>query len=141
LGSPRDWRAVTDYHRRRRARPQFSDEIPEKAAARAGEDEPDSAAREMAGCLSPLVERLDPKYEEAVRLVEIEGMSQVDAAERLHLSVSGMKARVQRARRQLKELLLACCHVELDRRGGDELHPAAEVVRLPGGLRLYRPPA
>jgi RNA polymerase sigma-70 factor (ECF subfamily) len=29
-----------------------------------------------------------------------------------------MKSRVQRARRQLKSLLLDCCHVELDRLGG-----------------------
>ena len=31
---------------------------------------------------------------------------------------SGMKSRVQRGRAQLKELLTACCEIELDRRGG-----------------------
>ena len=29
-----------------------------------------------------------------------------------------MKARVQRGRAQLRTLLLDCCHVEFDRRGG-----------------------
>ena len=34
----------------------------------------------------------------------------------LGLSVSGMKARVQRGRQQLRDLLLECCEVQLDRR-------------------------
>ena len=37
---------------------------------------------------------------------------------RLGLSLSGAKSRVQRARRMLREVLLKCCRVELDRRGG-----------------------
>ena len=43
---------------------------------------------------------------------------QAEAAGRLGLPVSGMKARVQRGRKQLKDLLLDCCDVELDRRRG-----------------------
>jgi len=39
------------------------------------------------------------------------------AAERLGLSPSGMKSRVQRGRRKLKESLLRCCRVSLNRRG------------------------
>jgi RNA polymerase sigma-70 factor (ECF subfamily) len=76
------------------------------------------AGRELAGCLTPLVERLAEPYRQAVSLVELEGVPQVDAAVRIGLSTSGMKSRVQRARQQLKALLLACCHVEIDRRGG-----------------------
>ena len=38
-------------------------------------------------------------------------------AERLGLSLSGAKSRVQRAREKLKQQLLECCHFELDRRG------------------------
>jgi hypothetical protein len=37
---------------------------------------------------------------------------------RIGISGSGMKARVQRGRAQLKALLLDCCSVELDPRGG-----------------------
>jgi RNA polymerase sigma-70 factor (ECF subfamily) len=68
--------------------------------------------------MRPLVSRLPDKYREALELTEFEGLSQVAAAERLGLSTSGMKARVQRARGQLRDLLLDCCQVELDRRGG-----------------------
>jgi hypothetical protein len=40
--------------------------------------------------------------------------------------VSGMKSRVQRAREQLKAMLLRCCEVEVDRRRGvAAFHPRA----------------
>ena len=53
-----------------------------------------------------------------LELTELEGKTQGEAAESLGLSLSGMKSRVQRRRTKLKEVLLDCCHVELDRRGG-----------------------
>jgi RNA polymerase sigma-70 factor, ECF subfamily len=77
---------------------------------------PDDLREMLAGCLAPLLERLPSIYREALELTEFEAISQVDAAARLGLSVSGMKARVQRGRHQLRELLLDCCHVELDAR-------------------------
>jgi RNA polymerase sigma-70 factor (ECF subfamily) len=51
-------------------------------------------------------------------LTELEGRTQRELADALSLSFSGAKSRVQRGREQLKALLLACCHVEVDRRGG-----------------------
>jgi RNA polymerase sigma-70 factor (ECF subfamily) len=63
-----------------------------------------------------MIERLPPIYREALQLTDLDGVSQTAAAEQLGLSVSGMKARVQRARQQLRESLLTCCAVELDRR-------------------------
>ena len=63
-----------------------------------------------------MIERLPPIYREALQLTELDGVSQTAAADQLGLSVSGMKARVQRARQQLRESLLTCCEVELDRR-------------------------
>ena len=44
--------------------------------------------------------------------------TQQAAAERMGISLSGMKSRVQRGRKQLKQLLDECCLIELDRRGG-----------------------
>ena len=38
-------------------------------------------------------------------------------AERMGLSLSGAKSRVQRARDKLRDMLLSCCHFEFDRRG------------------------
>jgi RNA polymerase sigma-70 factor, ECF subfamily len=83
----------------------------------AREDE-GAAVRELAACMTPMLQRLPPAYSEAIRLTELEGLNQADAARRSGVSVSGMKSRVQRGRRQLKAVLEECCRVELDRRGG-----------------------
>jgi len=74
--------------------------------------------RELAGCLRPMIERLPEDYRRAVILVDLEGLAQHEAAARLGLSVSGMKSRVQRGRRQLRDMLEACCVIALDRRRG-----------------------
>jgi RNA polymerase sigma-70 factor (ECF subfamily) len=68
----------------------------------------------LAGCVPPMLQRMPPLYRQALELTELGGISQVDAAAELEISVSGMKARVQRARRQLGALIEDCCHVELD---------------------------
>lgn len=71
---------------------------------------------ELARCLAPMVARLSKEYREAVTLTELEGLTQQAAAMQLGLSVSGMKSRVQRGRRQLKRMLQDCCVIQLDRR-------------------------
>ena len=86
-----------------------------RVAGRAGAE---ALRRELAACLRPLIERLPESQREALMLTEFEGLTQAEAARRLGISVSGAKTRVQRGRAQLKTLLLDCCHVELDRRGG-----------------------
>jgi RNA polymerase sigma-70 factor (ECF subfamily) len=73
---------------------------------------------ELAGCLRPMIERLSQDYRDAITLVELDGLTQQAAAKRMGISLSGMKSRVQRGRKQLKELLDECCQIELDRRGG-----------------------
>jgi RNA polymerase sigma-70 factor (ECF subfamily) len=73
---------------------------------------------ELAGCLRPMINRLSGEYRQAVVLVDLEGLTQQAAAVQLGLSLSGMKSRVQRGRRQLKGMLEVCCTIELDRRRG-----------------------
>lgn len=114
--------AIADHYRRpaRREVPsgQATDvpEVGSEPPPAAVEGSVDDVRRELAACLSPLIERLPPLYRQALEVTELGDLSQVEAAAELGLSVSGMKARVQRARRQLREQLLECCHVELDRR-------------------------
>ena len=64
-----------------------------------------------------MVRGLPDDYRRAIELTELEGMSQVAAAERLGLSVPGAKSRVQRGRARLRAMLLRCCEIETDRRG------------------------
>ena len=63
-----------------------------------------------------MLESLPPSYRDALVMVELDGLSQATAAERLGLSVSGVKSRVQRGRRKLEELMRECCDIELDAR-------------------------
>jgi len=104
--------AVIDHYRARRP----AEPLPDELAAPGG-DGGRAAVRELAGCMRPLVASLPEHYREAVRLSELDGLTQGETARRLGLSLSGAKSRVQRARRMLEEKLLACCQVELDHRG------------------------
>ena len=117
--------AIIDYYRARGRQPEqpiglASDLETVQSASLAVGSSKDSGRlrRELAGCLRPMIELLSEDYRQAITLVDLEGMTQHEAAARLGLSVSGMKSRVQRGRRQLREMLNACCVIELDRRGG-----------------------
>src|SRR5215208_4622721 len=81
------------------------------------DDEAEHHRREIASCLAPMVAQLAAPYRQAIRLTDLGGRTQTEAAAELGLSVPGMKARVQRGRVHLRELLRACCSIELDRRG------------------------
>jgi RNA polymerase sigma-70 factor (ECF subfamily) len=81
------------------------------------EDDDDRAVeRELARYLAPFVATLPPPYREALTLVELEGMTQKQAADALGISLSGMKSRVQRGRALLRRALEDCCHIALDAR-------------------------
>ena len=67
--------------------------------------------------LVEMLPRLPDDYREAVALAELEGLTQREVAARLGLSLSGAKSRVQRGRQMLRSVLLACCHLDFDRRG------------------------
>jgi RNA polymerase sigma-70 factor (ECF subfamily) len=73
--------------------------------------------QEIASGLKGMVEALPAKYSQALLLVEFDGMSQVEMADKLGISVSGAKSRVQRGRQMLKDMLMNCCHFEFDKYG------------------------
>lgn len=109
--------AIADHYRSARVRGEVvtGGEIDPEAAGEA-ELEASDVRAELAACIAPLLKRLPATYREAITLTEIEGLTQAEGAARLGLSLSGMKSRVQRGRRQLKRALVDCCEVELDRR-------------------------
>jgi len=109
--------AIADHHRRRAAEARA---LARSALEPQGEIEHDavaSASSEIASCLVPMIQDLPDPYRKALMLIDIDGLTQAEAANRLGLSISGMKSRVQRARAKLKDALLRCCAVELDQRG------------------------
>lgn len=113
--------AIIDHYRRKgRAKesPAGSvDDLPDHADVPGQRDDEHGALSELATCVRPFMGRLSPRDREALQAVEVDGLSQVEAARRLQLSNSGMKSRVQRARRRLKAVFEECCSVNRGRRG------------------------
>jgi RNA polymerase sigma-70 factor (ECF subfamily) len=109
--------AVIDHYRTRRHHDVLDDPDawpdPDDTA-----NAPNQATRELSTCLRPLLDQLPAAARDALVRVDVEGQTQTRAATDLGISVSGMKSRVQRARRDLKQLLERCCTVELDGVGG-----------------------
>jgi RNA polymerase sigma-70 factor, ECF subfamily len=101
--------AIIDYYRQQKMVVELPETLEEENA------EPE--ANNIMACLKPMVESLPEKYRQALVMTEFEGVSQKALAESLGLSFSGAKSRVQRAREQVKEKLLECCHLEFDRTG------------------------
>ena len=106
--------AISDYYRNPAARP--TEELPELLVA-PDDAEDTTAARDLIPSVRSFVAQLPKDYREAILLTEYGGLNQRELAEKLGISVSGAKSRVQRAREKLKEMLLDCCHFEFDRLG------------------------
>lgn len=72
---------------------------------------------EMSNCLKPMIEQLPVDYKEAILQTELGNLSQKEYAQKIGISYSGAKSRVQRARQQLHQLFNECCKVESDKYG------------------------
>lgn len=103
--------AIVDFYRK----PIYGQELPEELAAPDGDG--DEVERQLARSLRGMVEQLPDEYRQALILTAFEGLTQKEVAERLGLSLSGAKSRVQRGREKLRDLLLECCHLEFDQGG------------------------
>jgi RNA polymerase sigma-70 factor (ECF subfamily) len=127
---------IVDYYRSKSSRRELTagdaadSALVESAQPPASFDDDDEAAalRELARCLAPMLRQLPPAHQEAIRLVDLAGATQQHAALEAGVSLSGMKSRVQRGRQHLREVLEACCRIDLDRRGGI----SAFAARHPG---------
>ena len=105
---------VIDHYRSRAVRDHA--DIDADSLADGGEAEQE-AVRDLTPCLTRMVELLPEPYREAMRLADLEGLSQQEVADRAAISLSGAKSRVQRARQMLRDMVLDCCRVERDGRG------------------------
>jgi RNA polymerase sigma-70 factor, ECF subfamily len=103
--------SITDYYRKQRHQIELPEDTPEESEE---EEESDPGTIPY---IRGLVDNLPEPYRQAIILTEYEGLSQKEMAERLGISISGAKSRVQRARQRIKEMMLQCCHYEFDMRG------------------------
>lgn len=111
--------AVTDDYRRvgRRREDLVAEPIDELIDAATSDADTQHALEELASCIRPLLRYLPEHHRRAVELADLQGLTQSDAAAQEGISISGMKSRVQRGRRELRTLLDECCAFTLDARG------------------------
>jgi len=71
----------------------------------------------VSSCLQEMLLTLPEKYREALELTEIKNLSQTELAQKLNISYSGAKSRVQRARQMLKEKMEESYRIKMDSYG------------------------
>ena len=62
-------------------------------------------------CVPRGADRTEP-FDEALMLADIDGLAQQEVAQRLGISLSGAKSRIQRGREKLRARLDACCDIQ-----------------------------
>jgi len=67
--------------------------------------------------LKPLMKLLPDKYAIPLQLSDIEELKQKEVAQKLNLSLTATKSRIQRARILLKEKIIECSNLEKDEKG------------------------
>ena len=72
---------------------------------------------DLSQCLPRVLSELSEDDRLAITYCDIEGRSQQALADRLGLSLSGAKSRLQRARRRLKQQMEKACQVRFDEAG------------------------
>ena len=108
---------LIDYYRKP-SRNVSAESLPELAETQDEASEAQETLRqELSQCIQPFIRNLPPKYGEAVEAIDLEGLSQKELAQRLGLSHSAVKSRVQRGRQKLAELFQECCTYQVDARG------------------------
>ncbi|MCV9385406.1 sigma-70 family RNA polymerase sigma factor [Reichenbachiella ulvae] len=81
------------------------------------ETEETNAYLEIETLIKPLLELLPEKYATPLLLSDIEGIKQTEVAQRINLSLTATKSRIQRARVLLKEKIIDCSQMETDSDG------------------------
>ena len=71
----------------------------------------------VAHCLRVLLGSLPEKYRIPLQLAELDNLSQYEIAEKLNVTYSGARSRVQRARKMLKDKLDELYYIETDSYG------------------------
>ena len=109
--------AIVDHRRDRARHPVATSDAPEASGGEFDDESSSSLESTCGRALVEFVNRLPAPYRDAVRMAEVEGLSQKEIAERLGLSVAATKSRVLRGRAQLRAAFEKCCSVTLDARG------------------------
>lgn len=103
-----------DYYRKNKS---LSYELQsEKTEAPISEENANEALASLSKCVRPLLKNLSIDDYQIISAVELEGVSQKELAKTSGINYSALKSKLQRARLKLKNEILDCCQVELDKR-------------------------
>ncbi|MFA0960999.1 sigma-70 family RNA polymerase sigma factor [Roseivirga sp. BDSF3-8] len=106
------YNAAMDYYRDRQKKQES-----ERAAGNIEVPVEQDIYQSMSQLVPAMVNLLPEEYRSAVMWCDLEGLSQQEVADKLNISLSGAKSRIQRGRKKLKELFSECIWIESDRRG------------------------
>ena len=107
--------ALIDHQRAHTKRK--TEELPESIAADSTDPILERVQEKLAPCLRVMIDELPEPYASALRLVELQELSQAKAAKELGISLPALKSRVRRGRERLKDVLLECCQFEVSAGG------------------------
>ena len=107
--------AIIDYYRTRASKKNavFDESISDRII---DEDEIDST-QGLDQCLQGMIDQLPDEYKDIIIDSELKEIKQKDLAKKYNLPYPTLRARVQRGRERLKQLLYSCCKIETDTRG------------------------
>ena len=108
---------LIDYYRKSGVETSRQDFVKGAMVTNEEPEQYEQVRRELTNCIYPFLDRLPPKYREAIEAVDLQGESQKELAKKLGLSYSAVKSRVQRGRSMLKAKFEECCRYQLDVRG------------------------
>lgn len=108
--------AVVDHLRASARNPLPVGVVAEQAAPEPSDDDPAEAESLIAEYAAAVVSMLPEPYREAVRMTDLGGLTQREAAAAAGVSLSGMKSRVQRGRGKIRDEIERCCRIALDSR-------------------------
>lgn len=105
---------IIDYYRKRK---DSAFQIEEVEGVLGNVEENANMNDEMLTCLKLFLYELPDKYKEPLEMYEFKGMKHREISEKLNITMSGSKTRIQRAREKLREVLIKCCEIEFDTYG------------------------
>lgn len=133
-GSMKSWlyrithNLIMDHYRTRKNFDELSDNLVKE------EQSPiEESHQSLAKCIKPLIQELPEQYQLALTMAELDNKSQQDIANRLGISLSGAKSRVQRGRKKLREIMLNHCDLEITKAGVADFSPKTDL-----GKKYYK---
>ena len=103
--------AIIDHYRKNKRN------VPTESFSEAEDENEESAAKEAAEFILPMINLLPEAYSTPLRMSDVDGTNLKDIAAELELGLSAVKQRVSRGRKMLREIFTECCLLELDDQG------------------------